>query len=140
MSGEAEIMANIMEDSEPAPIMRAPSQLVGTPGDPYQWIQKHMGWMMQRGLMDQPKYRPSIAVSNLPGPQHQMFIAGYPVVEYSGMTLLNRNFGYGVGVLSYIGGIHLMVTVDPEQVPDYEHLTEITVNCYKELQELARAA
>ena len=139
MSGEAEIMANIMEDSEPAPIMRAPSQLVGTPGDPNQWVQRQMGWMSQHGMLDHPKYGPSFAVSNVPGPRHQMFVAGYPVVEYSGMMLLNRNFGYGVGVLSYNGGIHLMMTVDPEQVPDYEHLTDLTVGCYKELLELARA-
>ena len=138
-SGEAEVMAHIMEDSAPAPIMRAPAQLVGTPGTPNSWLLKNLWWVQEQSGMWQPKYGPSIAISNVPGPRHQMFVAGLPVVEYSGMMLLNRNYGYGVGVLSYNGGIHLMLTVDPDLVPDYEHLTTLTRDCYQELLEAARA-
>lgn len=78
-----------------------------------------------------------LLVTNVPGPQERMFIAGAPIVEtYPGIPL-SRGRTLSIGVTSYAGGVFFGVVADREAVPEPEVLGQCLQEALAELVETA---
>lgn len=79
----------------------------------------------------------SAVVTNVPGPQVQLYFAGSPLREIMAWVPQSGGMGMGVSMLSYNGGIMLGVTTDAGLVPNP---AEIVDNFYIEFEALKQLA
>jgi diacylglycerol O-acyltransferase / wax synthase len=61
----------------------------------------------------------NLVVSNVPGPQQTLYLAGVPLGEVYPVVPLNpRNQALTIGILSYDGGVHFGLLADRNAIPD----------------------
>jgi diacylglycerol O-acyltransferase / wax synthase len=80
----------------------------------------------------------SAVMTNVPGPQFQLFLAGSPLREIMAWVPQSGGLGMGVSVISYNGGIMVGVNTDSALVPDPELIVNhlyIEVEALKQLAE-----
>lgn len=76
-----------------------------------------------------------IVVTNVPGPQERMFIAGAPIVEtYPGIPL-SHGRTLSIGVTSYAGGVYYGLVTDRAAVPEPDVLGQCIEEALAELVE-----
>jgi WS/DGAT/MGAT family acyltransferase len=80
----------------------------------------------------------NMVVTNVPGPQIPMFMAGAPMTEVYPHVPLMDNLGLGVALLSYNGKIHWGFNGDWDAVPDLDLFVHDTKDALAELLRAAR--
>ena len=76
----------------------------------------------------------NLVVTNVPGPQFPMYLAGAEMVETYPVPPLFPGFSLSVGVTSYDGAVYYGISADRDALPDIEVLAQ----CVREaLDELA---
>jgi diacylglycerol O-acyltransferase len=82
----------------------------------------------------------NLVVTNVPGPQFPMYMAGAKMVEVYPHVPLADNLGLGIALLSYDGRIHWGFNADYDLVPDLEDFVVDTKDALAELLRAARPA
>jgi diacylglycerol O-acyltransferase len=79
----------------------------------------------------------NLVITNVPGPQFPMFMAGAEMIETYPVPPLQKGFALAIGVTSYDGGVYYGITADRDLLPDVDVLGQ----CVKEaLDELVDSA
>jgi WS/DGAT/MGAT family acyltransferase len=79
----------------------------------------------------------NLVITNVPGPQHPLYLMGRQMLEIFPMVPLAQNQALGVAIMSYDGGIYFGLNADYDALPD---LDELAGDFRDELLELAVAA
>ena len=77
----------------------------------------------------------NIVITNVPGPQFPMFLAGAEMVETYPVPPLHPGFGVAIGVTSYDGGVYYGITADRDALPDIDILGQCVTEALDELVE-----
>jgi WS/DGAT/MGAT family acyltransferase len=80
----------------------------------------------------------NMVVTNVPGPQLPMYMAGAPMTEVYPHVPLMDNLGLGIALLSYNGKIHWGFNADWDVVPDLDLFVSDTKEALAELLRAAR--
>jgi len=75
----------------------------------------------------------NIVITNVPGPQFPMFLAGAEMVETYPVPPLHPGFGVAIGVTSYDGGVYYGITADRDALPDIDILGQCVTEALDEL-------
>ena len=81
----------------------------------------------------------NLVITNVPGPQFPMYLAGAEMVETYPVPPLQPGFGLAIGVTSYDGGVYYGITADRDAVADVEILATCVTEALDELVDSARA-
>lgn len=81
----------------------------------------------------------NLVVTNVPGPQHPLYLRGREIVDFFPMVPLARGQALGVAVMSYNGRLGFGLTGDWDAVPDLDDLAEDLRAAIDELSETAGA-
>ena len=79
----------------------------------------------------------SAVMTNVPGPQIQLYLAGSPLREIMAWVPQSGGLGMGVSILSYNGGVMIGVTTDAGLVPDPEQIIDNIAVEFAALRQLA---
>lgn len=66
----------------------------------------------------------SLVLTNVPGPQLQLYLGGSPLREIMAWVPQSGGLGMGVSIISYNGGVMVGVTTDEKLVPDPERIID----------------
>ena len=78
-----------------------------------------------------------LVITNVPGPQFPMYLAGAEMTETYPIPPLQKGFALAIGVTSYDGGVYYGITADRDALPDVDVLGQ----CLREaLDELVDSA
>jgi WS/DGAT/MGAT family acyltransferase len=66
----------------------------------------------------------TLVMTNVPGPQIQLYFAGSPMREIMAWVPQSGGLGMGVSIISYNGGVFIGVTTDAGLVPDPERIID----------------
>lgn len=81
----------------------------------------------------------NLVITNVPGPQFPMYLAGAEMVATYPVPPLQPGFGLAIGVTSYDGGVYYGITADRDALADVEMLATCVSEALDELVETARA-
>ncbi len=79
----------------------------------------------------------NLVITNVPGPQFPMYMAGAEMVETYPVPPLQRGFAMAVGVTSYDGGVYYGITADRDLLPDIDVLGQCVREALDELVDSA---
>jgi WS/DGAT/MGAT family acyltransferase len=79
----------------------------------------------------------TMVLTNVPGPQFQLYLAGSPMREIMAWVPQSGGLGMGISILSYNGGVMIGVTTDTGLVPDPDRIVENSVSEFHALGDLA---
>ena len=81
----------------------------------------------------------SLVLTNVPGPQFQLYLAGSPLREIMAWVPQSAGLALGVSILSYNGGVMVGVNTDEALVPNPEQIvTNIAIE-FEALKQLAQS-
>jgi diacylglycerol O-acyltransferase len=79
----------------------------------------------------------NLVVTNVPGPQFPMFLAGAQMLETYPVPPLHAGFSMAVGVTSYDGAVYYGITADRDSLPDIDVLGQCVREALDELVDSA---
>ncbi len=79
----------------------------------------------------------SLVLTNVPGPQFQLYLAGSPMSEIMAWVPQSAGLGMGISILSYNGKVMVGVTTDAGLVPDPEAIIANVAAEFDALRQLA---
>jgi diacylglycerol O-acyltransferase / wax synthase len=79
----------------------------------------------------------NLVVTNVPGPQFPMYLAGAEMVETYPVPPLQPGFGVAIGITSYDGGVYYGITADRDALPDIDILGQCVREALDELVDSA---
>ena len=82
----------------------------------------------------------NLVVTNVPGPQHPLFLDGARLLASYPVIPLARGQALAVGLTSYDGGVHFGLNGDRDAMPDLDDLGKFVKEATAELLDAARAA
>jgi diacylglycerol O-acyltransferase / wax synthase len=80
----------------------------------------------------------NLVVTNVPGPQHPLYLDGARMLASYPVIPLARGQALAIGLTSYDGGVHYGLNGDREAMPDLDDLRRCIVESLAELVEAAR--
>jgi WS/DGAT/MGAT family acyltransferase len=80
----------------------------------------------------------NLVVTNVPGPQHPLYLDGSRMLASYPVVPLARGQALAIGLTSYDGGVHYGLNGDREAMPDLDDLRRCIVDSLAELVEAAR--
>jgi WS/DGAT/MGAT family acyltransferase len=80
----------------------------------------------------------NLVVTNVPGPQHPLYLDGSRMLASYPVIPLARGQALAIGLTSYDGGVHYGLNGDREAMPDLDDLRRCIVESLAELVEAAR--
>lgn len=83
----------------------------------------------------QPKRSFHLAITNVPGPQEPMYMAGARVLESFPALPLSHGRALSIGVTSYHGGVFFGIVTDRDAIPDADVLAQCIEEALAELVE-----
>ncbi|KGN32322.1 diacylglycerol O-acyltransferase [Knoellia sinensis KCTC 19936] len=89
------------------------------------------------GAMSRRLY--NVAITNVPGPQHPLYIAGAQMVSTYPVMPLSASKGLSIGLTSYDGGVYYGLYADRDALPDTDVLGQSIVDGLQELLEAPRS-
>jgi len=96
--------------------------------------------LMALALRMSTRSRPfNIVVTNVPGPQVELYLLDAPLREIYPMVNLLENQGLGIALFSYAGKLFWGVLADWDLVPDLDAFVTAIGESFRELQTAARA-
>ena len=75
----------------------------------------------------------NLVITNVPGPQFPMYLAGAEMVATYPVPPLHPGFSLAIGVTSYDGGVYYGITADRDALPDIEVLGQCVSEALEEL-------
>ncbi len=91
-----------------------------------------------RVLRRVPQHTVNTVVTNVPGPQFPLYLAGREMLEYLPFVPITYGMRVGVAIASYNGNVAFGVTGDYDSVPDLHVLADGIADSIGELLKLAR--
>lgn len=87
------------------------------------------------------RHRPfyNTVISNVPGPQFPLYMAGAKLVSFYPMGPLNDGAALNMTLISYLGTIHFGLVACPDLIPDVDHLADLIPMALEELKKAASA-
>lgn len=82
----------------------------------------------------------NLVITNVPGPQFPMFLAGAELVASYPVPPLHPGFALAIGVTSYDGSVYYGITADRDALPDIDLLGTCVSEALEELVETASAS
>jgi hypothetical protein len=79
---------------------------------------------VQEQILQLMATKSTAVMTNVPGPQKPLYLAGREIREQMFWVPQSGNIGMGVSILSYNGAVQFGVITDAKLVPDPEHLIE----------------
>jgi diacylglycerol O-acyltransferase len=79
----------------------------------------------------------NLVITNVPGPQFPMYLAGAEMVETYPVPPLQPGFGAAIGVTSYDGGVYYGITADRDLLPDIDVFGQCVRDALDELVDTA---
>ncbi|KGN36997.1 WS/DGAT/MGAT family O-acyltransferase [Knoellia subterranea] len=89
------------------------------------------------GAMSRRLY--NVAVTNVPGPQHPLYVAGAQMASTYPVMPLGQSQALSIGLTSYDGGVYYGLNADRDALPDVDVLGQSIVDALQELLEAPRA-
>jgi diacylglycerol O-acyltransferase / wax synthase len=88
------------------------------------------------------RHRPlyNTVISNVPGPQFPLYMAGAKMLAMYPMGPLNDGAGLNMTLISYMGQVHFGLVACPDMLPDVDHLAELMPVALADLQKAASGA
>jgi WS/DGAT/MGAT family acyltransferase len=85
------------------------------------------------------RHRPlyNTVISNVPGPQFPLYMAGAKMLAMYPMGPLNDGAGLNMTLISYLGQVHFGLVACPDLLPDVDHLADLIPAALAELQKAA---
>lgn len=74
-----------------------------------------------------------LVITNVPGPQRQMYADGLPLVASYPVLPLTKGHAMAIGMTSYLGAMHYGVLADREAIPDLDQLRAAIAEAVEEL-------
>ncbi|GAA4109578.1 wax ester/triacylglycerol synthase family O-acyltransferase [Knoellia locipacati] len=81
----------------------------------------------------------NVAITNVPGPQHPLYVAGAQMASTYPVMPLGPNKALSIGLTSYDGGVYYGLYADRDALPDADVLGQSIVDALQELLEAPRA-
>ena len=81
----------------------------------------------------------NVAVTNVPGPQHPLFVAGAQMASTYPVMPLGQAKALSIGLTSYDGGVYYGLYADRDALPDVDVLGQSIVDALQELLEAPRS-
>jgi WS/DGAT/MGAT family acyltransferase len=87
------------------------------------------------------RHRPfyNTVISNVPGPQFPLYMAGAKLEAFYPMGPLNDGAALNMTLISYLGTIHFGLVACPDLIPDIDHLAALIPPALEELKKAATA-
>ncbi len=82
----------------------------------------------------------NLVVTNVPGPQHPLFLDGSRLLASHPVVPLARGQALAIGLTSYDGGVHYGLNGDRDAMPDLDDLRRCIVDALAEMVELTEGA
>lgn len=82
----------------------------------------------------------NVAISNVPGPQQPLYLAGARVRACWPLSIVEHGLGVNITVFSYCDSLDFGLTVAHDAVPDVHALAQALTSAYAELEQLPGAA
>ena len=79
---------------------------------------------LQKPMLEMMSRKASTVLTNVPGPQQSLYIAGTEIAEMMFWVPQNGSIGMGISILSYAGQVYMGMITDRRLVPDPEAITE----------------
>ncbi|HXH02441.1 MAG TPA: wax ester/triacylglycerol synthase family O-acyltransferase [Candidatus Competibacteraceae bacterium] len=76
--------------------------------------------LLQQAVLDTLGSKATAVMTNVPGPQHELYLAGARIAEMMFWVPQSGNIGMGVSILSYNGRVQFGLVTDKRLVPDPE--------------------
>jgi diacylglycerol O-acyltransferase len=114
----------------------AAAQLVALPG----FAPTTFHALGARIVNEQPPGSYQLAITNVPGSQEPLFVAGAQMVQTFPALPLTEGHALAIGATSYDGGIYLGLVSDRDAMPDIEVLGACVSDALEELVETASSA
>ena len=93
--------------------------------------------MAQAGRLQARQRLFNLVVTNVPGPQHPLYVLGRELIALYPMVPLAENTALGIAIMSYNGQLNFGLTLDFDALPDVQMLVDEFTSA---IQELAGAA
>ncbi|PRY61262.1 WS/DGAT/MGAT family acyltransferase [Knoellia remsis] len=81
----------------------------------------------------------NVAITNVPGPQHPLYVAGAQMASTYPVMPLGQGKALSIGLTSYDGGVYYGLYADRDALPDVDVLGQSVVDALQELLEAPRA-
>ncbi len=105
------------------------------------WLVGGLAWLYGRsGLANRLPPLANLAISNVPGPQQPLYLAGGQVRACWPLSIVHHGLGLNITVFSYCDSLDFGFTVAQDAVPDVALLAQALTAAYAELDELPAAA
>jgi diacylglycerol O-acyltransferase len=79
----------------------------------------------------------NLVITNVPGPQFPMYLAGAEMTQTYPLPPLQPGFSLAIGVTSYDGGVYYGITADRDALPDVDVLGQCVTEALDELVDSA---
>jgi hypothetical protein len=80
--------------------------------------------LVQQELLDYLANKATAVMTNLPGPQQPLYLAGAPVEQLMFWVPQSGNIAMGVSILSYNGGVQFGLLTDAALTPDPNRIVQ----------------
>ncbi|MFD6674260.1 wax ester/triacylglycerol synthase family O-acyltransferase [Rhodococcus zopfii] len=80
----------------------------------------------------------NLMITNAPGPQHPLYLAGVPVLETYPISPLLKNQALSIALTSYDGSVYYGLNADRDAMPDVGVLTSLLQEALEELLDASR--
>ena len=81
----------------------------------------------------------NLVVTNVPGPQHPLYVGGAEMVAAYPVVALTKGHGLSIGLTSYNGGMYFGLNADRDGISDVDDLALGLSDALEELKEAAKA-
>jgi hypothetical protein len=79
----------------------------------------------------------NLAISNIPGPQQPLYVAGARIRAYWPLSIVEHGLGLNITVLSYCESLDIGLTVARNAVPEVRLLAQALTIAHEELKQLS---
>ncbi len=91
---------------------------------------------LQRPALELFSRKASTVLTNVPGPQHSLYLAGVPIREMMFWVPQTGSIGMGISIISYNGQVYCGLITDNKLVPDPQTVMELFVDEFDNLLHL----
>jgi hypothetical protein len=88
------------------------------------------------GLSERLPMIANLAISNVPGPQVPLFLAGARMLTFHPLSIVTHGLALNITIQTYAGSVDFGVIADKKAVPDVQLLADALVEAFHEAQKL----
>jgi diacylglycerol O-acyltransferase / wax synthase len=92
------------------------------------------------GIADKLPTVANVAISNVPGPQVPLYLAGARMVTFHPLSIVMHGLALNITIQTYAGRVDFGIVADKKAVPHLQDLAEALEAAFEEAQQLFAAA